>query len=225
MSDFLDYIKKPYYIKSQQAHVWQLIKLFILLFIIVLIFLGTITSFFDLVFKFKNNSITIYNLNNYLKLVVIAPIIEEMVFRFFLKPKYKNIIILVVFMTILGIYYYIVKKTLNYIIVILLINIIFFYLIYNKAVLKKFQIHFINYFSIYFCSFSIIFALLHSFNYQIENPLFYIILPLIVAPQFIMGLFFGYIRMKYNILYSIFFHCLNNFLLSTPFLIHIIKLH
>ena len=150
MLEFLNYIKKPYYIKSQQADLWQLIKLFILLLIVIFIPIGAIMSIFDFFLKLKNNNITIYNLNNYLKLIVIAPVVEEMVFRFFLKPKYKNIVILIIFMTILCIYYYLIKKHLNYIFIILFINIILFYLAYNRRILKKFQIHFIKFFFIYF---------------------------------------------------------------------------
>lgn len=88
--------------------------------------------------------------------VIIAPVLEELVFRYplkFVKPKYVKI----------GVYFS-----------------------------------------------SIAFGLIHSINYENSQPLFYALLPIIVSPQALGGLFLAYLRLREGLLWSMFAHALFN---------------
>ncbi len=56
---------------------------------------------------------------------------------------------------------------------------------------------------------ALVFALVHLSNFQI-GPERWVIAPLFVLPQFILGLYLGYVRIRNNIFYSIYIHALNN---------------
>ncbi|RCU42474.1 CPBP family intramembrane metalloprotease [Chryseobacterium lacus] len=53
------------------------------------------------------------------------------------------------------------------------------------------------------------FALAHILNYEDENSALYF-LPLLILPQFIAGLFSGYLRVRYNFMLGYFNHALHN---------------
>ncbi|PLX27867.1 hypothetical protein C0583_01360 [Candidatus Parcubacteria bacterium] len=75
-----------------------------------------------------------------------------------------------------------------------------------------------NYFVYIFYSLACIFAFLHIFNYyNLDN--FWLLMPVLVAPQFVIGLILSYIRMRYGITWSIFYHILHNSLISIPVLV------
>jgi hypothetical protein len=61
---------------------------------------------------------------------------------------------------------------------------------------------------IYYLS-AMIFAIMH-FNFLKHQPAEYIHIPIMVLPQFILGLCFGYIRIKYGFIYAIIIHFINN---------------
>lgn len=63
----------------------------------------------------------------------------------------------------------------------------------------------------------IVFALIHVSNFEI-NPKLFIAAPLVTLPQLAGGFMFGYVRLKYGIVYAILLHGANNFL---PFLVHV----
>lgn len=65
-----------------------------------------------------------------------------------------------------------------------------------------------------FYLFTLIFALLHINNYDSNNIIIYII-PLLILPQFITGLFLGYIRVRYNFMLGYLMHALHNAILIT----------
>lgn len=64
-------------------------------------------------------------------------------------------------------------------------------------------------FSTLFYFTAVIFAVVHIFNFELEQTKWYLI-PLLVMPQFILALYLGYIRVRNGIKYSIFVHALNN---------------
>jgi len=64
---------------------------------------------------------------------------------------------------------------------------------------------------------AVIFAFAHVFNFSLDASKWYLG-PLLVLPQMILGLFLGYIRVRNNLLTSIFFHSFHNGLAFTAML-------
>ena len=73
-------------------------------------------------------------------------------------------------------------------------------------------------FKIAFYAIGIIFAYVHLFNFELTTNVI-LFSPLLVAPQFFIGLIFGFIRVRLGLLWSIFLHSLYNGLLVSLFLL------
>tara|TARA_B110000003_G_scaffold266026_1_gene292495 strand:+ start:7411 stop:7968 length:558 start_codon:yes stop_codon:yes gene_type:complete len=73
-------------------------------------------------------------------------------------------------------------------------------------------------FKVAFFTISIIFAYVHIFNFEINTNVI-LFSPFLVAPQFFVGLIFGYIRIRFSLLWSICLHGLYNGLLVSLFLL------
>ena len=70
-----------------------------------------------------------------------------------------------------------------------------------------------KYFYFFFYLSAILFGLVHLSNYDNNSLLFYVLAPIIVLPQLIAGLTFGYVRMKLGLLWSILTHGLYNLII------------
>jgi len=87
--------------------------------------------------------------------------------------------------------------------------------------LSKTQIakHFwVTYFHFFFYFTALVFAIVHIGNYSNTGILFYLMAPLLVIPQFIIGISLGYIRLKLGFVWSILLHGLYNFTVMAPML-------
>ncbi|WP_066218600.1 CPBP family intramembrane glutamic endopeptidase [Formosa haliotis] len=69
-----------------------------------------------------------------------------------------------------------------------------------------------------FYVFAIGFGLIHISNFEITRNVI-ILAPILVAPQIVVGLFLGVIRLQYGLVYSILFHALYNAVLIIPALL------
>lgn len=65
----------------------------------------------------------------------------------------------------------------------------------------------------------LLFAAVHITNYTMTREVFYIA-PLLVAPQLILGIFLGYVRVKLGLRWSIFLHAMYNGVLITPIFLY-----
>ncbi|MBD3245047.1 MAG: CPBP family intramembrane metalloprotease [Candidatus Moranbacteria bacterium] len=74
-----------------------------------------------------------------------------------------------------------------------------------------------NFFKIFYLQ-AIAFGLVHIINYQ-EVLTIWFIVPMLVMPQIFLGLILGFIRMKFGLIWSIFFHAMYNGIALLPFLI------
>lgn len=72
-----------------------------------------------------------------------------------------------------------------------------------------------KYFRIAFYSFAIIFGYVHLLNFEITTKIL-IFSPLLVLPQIVLGLVFGYIRVRFGLLYSMLLHGCYNGVLIIP---------
>ncbi|NVK52616.1 MAG: CPBP family intramembrane metalloprotease [Flavobacteriaceae bacterium] len=69
-------------------------------------------------------------------------------------------------------------------------------------------------FTIVFYSAALLFGYMHIFNYEINTNIL-LFSPILIAPQIIIGLYLGFIRIRFGLLWSIALHALyNGFLLS-----------
>lgn len=59
---------------------------------------------------------------------------------------------------------------------------------------------------------SICFGFLHLTNFSNPTYIFFLLSPLIILPQIIIGFFISYLRVRLNFLWGVFFHCLWNFM-------------
>lgn len=221
------FLKKPHYIHSNNNSLFYNIKsLFICFFfgylcVFVCSFIAKFLLFlidFDPVsYIFQKQEETLFKdssvWNNALYILFLAPIIEEIIFRLSLNLKKINILISgsIAILILVG------EKILK----INLTNIQDYYFKFGTLVLFLAFVYIVKqswfdnirdkYFSFYFYLVTILFALLHigNFNSSIPSHLFWAI-PLLILPQFIMGMFFGYMRLKSGVIWAIALHILMN---------------
>lgn len=158
--------------------------------------------------------------------VIIAPITEEIIFRYHLR--YKSFIyffLLIIFLALLAFglgmsmpglidrisaQAMLSKVSSNFFIgpLVLFLWIGLFLLLHqwDKKVPEE---RVIKIFPAVFYLSALIFALVHISNFELD-PSRWFIAPLLVVPQFILALYLGYVRMTNGILYSIYVHALNN---------------
>ncbi len=73
-------------------------------------------------------------------------------------------------------------------------------------------------FKVAFYVLAIIFGYVHLFNYQIDTQII-IFSPILVAPQMVLGLIFGYIRVRLGLIWAILMHSVYNGFLVSLFLV------
>jgi hypothetical protein len=74
-------------------------------------------------------------------------------------------------------------------------------------------------FKVMFYLFALAFGVIHIFNFGITTNTM-LLLPLLIAPQIVAGMFLGLIRVKVGLVYSMLFHALYNGILMIPYLIY-----
>lgn len=76
-----------------------------------------------------------------------------------------------------------------------------------------------TYFRYIFYASVLLFAGVHLTNFEMSRQVYYMA-PLLVAPQLILGVFLGYVRVKLGLLWSICLHSLYNGILITPIFLY-----
>jgi len=128
-----------------------------------------------------------------LLLVVIIPFFEELIFRLYLRFKYNFLAQSILLLSsVAG--------------------------AQNKSKLEIFlkNIWSKNFKAILYLS-AILFAYVHIFNYEYSTTIL-LLSPILIAPQFVIGLFLGYLRMKYNLVLGYFMHAIHNAIFLIPFI-------
>ena len=75
-----------------------------------------------------------------------------------------------------------------------------------------------RYFGLIFYSFTLAFAFYHITNFEI-TPMILYLSPLLVAPQLLIGLLLGYIRIRLGLQWAILLHALYNLLIIGPVIV------
>lgn len=118
---------------------------------------------------------------------IIGPVIEELIFRLPLRYQY-NYIFKAIFSLAAGLGRLTSEQ--------------------EESIITNFRQ---KYFGWFFYPMAILFGCIHISNYQGYNELL-LWIPLLTSIQFIAGLFLGYIRVQFGLIWSILFHSFNNFI-------------
>ncbi|MCC9138791.1 type II CAAX prenyl endopeptidase Rce1 family protein [Pontibacter silvestris] len=136
--------------------------------------------------------------------IILAPIYEEIIFRTHLSGERKHfwsiliiIVILVVVFNNLGLFFIIPVAT------------FFIVIIFNYQKFFNFAIE--KHFNITFYVTSVLFAVVHYQNIDVDSPIKKIVILLLTYVP--ISIYFGYIRKKYGLLSSITVHSINNLLI------------
>jgi len=238
-SSFFLFLRKPNYItrpnKNIKVNLWSVFQLWSLAILIVILIGGPLNwvvgiSGYDdgqnLVWEFLQGP-WVYV---FLAAAFLGPIMEEVSFRLFLRPRPFNLSLgffTILFIVLFEIFGDRLLSSLNLSLLnpFLILFIIFSFItclaflgakiIKAKFNLSKIENFYVKKFPVIFYSASLLFAILHISNYyNLENHLGIVIL--LIAPQIILSFFLGYIRMAFGFLWSILFHVFHNGLLVSP---------
>ena len=153
--------------------------------------------------------------NNFVIIILIAPIIEEAIFR--LSLKFKPIY-LALSLSLFFSFFFI--DSLNNTTLLLLVCFVFSILliIFQKRDLKIYLNNFWNRkFPVIFYSSAILFAIMHLTIFEFSSMWQIFVVPFLILANLSCGLIYGFIRIRFGILYTILLHITNNLILSLPF--------
>lgn len=188
------------------------------LFFFLLGFLTTVIPSIDLekyqqteLFNFMNESPLAF----VIMAVVIAPILEESLFRSLVKPSLTEIYIFICAVLSFAALAFIPAEAnaiLKYSLVVLsaFLLLLFFLALKPARFLRKFRVFLYRNYVIFWIITAILFGLVHVWNY-IEGWQFDIILLILIFPRIIAGYFFGKIKIEnQSLIWPIYLHAMNN---------------
>jgi len=200
LRDFISFLKNPdfgkqFEIKSISSFFKLVWKSFLILFAISIITglgISTPLKYFNLLPPQEEINFSLFNI---LKISLLLPIIEELIFRLPLRISKVNIatsssLILFLIFNKLNIYVALSSS-------IVLFGFLFLRIKKESNILKRIDIFFTKYFSGFFYFQALVFGFLHLTNYRLDFKYFYLF-PLFVINQIFTGCFFGYIRVRYT---------------------------
>lgn len=156
-----------------------------------------------------------------LLVIILIPSIEEVIFRLHLKYR-EWVVNILLTLSLSGIIYFLLDITgqhAQYMIVLAVIILLFaIYLIRMPDALNDFWK---SKFPIVFYATTLIFALVHVLNYEFSQKLI-LIIPLLIAPQFIVGFLIGYLRIKLGFVWGLVLHASHNAVFILPVIISLI---
>lgn len=207
MQIFITYLKSPRYIKTEHFKSSYFFKFFIQAFVTLLL-ISIIPSILKLIIEIPENKIDIPVFFLIIGMIILVPTIEEVLFRLWLKPLYINYLLLLAILVCVLVLSLLKKQFwFTGITSILIVALTFLLKKKNFKSIQRFVLKYFKY--LYFLS-ALIFGLVHLFNIDHFSIVTLVVSPILILPQFVSGLFLGYIRMKFGIFYSILFHSLMN---------------
>jgi len=228
---FWNFLKSPFADIRSDAPFSEKLKTFISLFLLEIILVSAVMLIFKVLtdnglFPRQNNKVFIFikHISSWFALimiVLISPLVEEVFFRLHLRVKRKYITLnLIIVISGLLLIILSLGSTTDFRISVLCTACIALIIYYiwkskiNQVLLNVFRNKFIWIFYVT----ATLFALAHITNYKL-NTATLLVLPILVFPQFLMGLFFGYTRLKLGFGWGCTFHVLHNFVVIIPLLI------
>lgn len=219
-NDFIRFIKKPELSTPVSLKFGQIILLLIkslllyLIFIVISVIFFIPLSLFDLIPELPKRQ-----LSDSLWIIGIGPVIEEMIFRFPLKNFFKNI-----FISIAILFFVFVKKYIGIPLTALIALLIALlpYILTSKSEGERIINSLVkNNYPYFFYFITLSFGFLHLSNLNNLTSSHYIVSPVIVLYQILLGLYLGFLRVKYKwgIILSILVHAIFN---AIPILIKLL---
>jgi len=203
---FFSYLKKPVYIEEYKKLTFLEFISYIFIYTLAIIPIGIILFLVSNGLGLENRQSIFSFQEKILYGILFAPIVEEILFRLILRFNKKNILIIITSTFALFILF-LIKKDLVRILVFSSLAIAFSLSIFYLNTCKDF---FIKYFHIWFYIIAGLFGILHIYNYIGINISNLFLSPLFAIPQFILGIFLGYIRIRNGFFYALLFHFIMN---------------
>jgi membrane protease YdiL (CAAX protease family) len=203
--EFLNYVRKPVYITDEQKDTNVPVTA-IQLYLLLVLFVGLISFALNMIIgsfiKFPiDEALVIRKAFQgkiwffFLYVVFFAPIIEETIFRLVLRAKSLYIALSGTFLTAYILFNFFDNTVFSILILPVTFIIIFRFCSNQSEKIKRFWIR--KFALIYFIS-AFIFGFAHAMNYSFESTVQYFLIPVLVFPQLVMGLYYGFIRMYYR---------------------------
>ncbi len=200
LRDLWYFIKKPVELKQVRIPLKVKISTFLALFVIQippLIVLSALLSGLEILGLWEEDMHRLQKIFKEMKpglifffAVIIAPLFEEMMFRLILKFRYNFLILWPIQLLIL-------------------------LQISNKINLLKTILNYWNkFYGWIFYLISIAFGLIHILNFEPSLNI-YLLAPVLVAPQILIGINLGYLRIRFGLIWSILFHAFYNGILMS----------
>tara|TARA_R110002167_G_scaffold348739_1_gene560167 strand:+ start:59 stop:754 length:696 start_codon:yes stop_codon:yes gene_type:complete len=148
---------------------------------------------------------------------LLAPIVEEFTFRLGLKFSKRNFIIMIGGLT------FVVLKVLLHLDWEICLAAVSFVILFLSLILKAKAIDSLaefwkNHRLLIFYFLLLSFSVVHSTNFELSGPML-LYIPLLILPQIMGGLVYGYARFNHGILMSIGLHMASNGILTLPYLL------
>lgn len=227
---FQGFLKSPSSSIQSIGSINEKLRSFIHLFILEFLIVIGLAAFIAILVRLKvlpefNNELLyfpkkMHGLPVVLYVTLIAPVVEEFLFRFNLRlfPKYLHLQVILgaaciyVFLELIG-----DSKTMSIVALSLSLSFLIFYFTRRRELNIVTESVWGNKFRVVFYITAAIFALAHISKYGLSFKIF-LMAPLIVLPQFVMGLFAGYTRLRLGFGWSCLFHSCHNMLVVLPFI-------
>jgi membrane protease YdiL (CAAX protease family) len=143
----------------------------------------------------------------FLTIIIIAPLLEELIFRYQLKNWYVAFIVWAVFISYLFYLFFYPQVYIAFAIFITICSIPFYF-----KTSKTLRLRFIkSTFRYHFYLTAVVFGLVHVTNYNQPFQYGWAII-LLVLPQLIIGFILGYVRMRFGLKNAMIFHAAYNFI-------------
>ena len=220
--DFLSFLTAPRPDRSDRKHISivNMVSLFALIFISNIVLLGMIVQVLGIEqLDHKLDDVLLEKGQFFIIMaaVVGAPLMEEFLFRYPLR--YHKATFFLLSMSV--IYIMIESFNLNIHVMLNLIIVLFATGLLTLVVMDRAQEWwkkvYVRQFPFIFYYIVALFAFLHIYNFDV-NTINWYYAPLMVVPQFILGIYLGYVRLRNNIWSSILIHAINNIIPMILFL-------
>lgn len=200
----------------------------------IFLFLGAFVSVFILHFLEYNGFISEYKnlagtslfqnhdiFTAYIIIIFVAPLIEELAFRSYLKFSKINLAISSAFISYFTLTYlsnssiYVVNNNTYYkIMVSLVICFCIYYLLHKQRIFFRANNFWEKNYSLIFYASAIFFGYLHLYNYGAVNLTMLLVSPILMLQFIVAGFMFGYVRIKLGLIWSISLHIMLNAFVS-----------
>lgn len=232
LGQFLRFLRRPIYtVNTPKDHqgIGDILKLYSLVIIVVLA-LGLISSQIASSFRFDHilqNEETISPAMLVSFGIIVAPILEEMIFRLPLRYTPLNLTLPLHFFSVTLVLVLVGSKIVSPLLAALLLvavvslGLLLRLWLKRKVNPKKIHTFYERFIGWLVYGSSLIFGLVHVTNFDLaaRPGQIWLLTPLLVLPQIALGIFLAFVRLRYGFWWSVFTHGFHNACALTPFLL------